>query len=185
MENKEKFRDSLATVTQEGKRKWIYPKKPSGKFYTARTIVAIFLLGFLFIVPFIKVNGHPIILLNFLERHFIIFGIPFGPHDFHLFGLTMIAVIVSVFLFTVVYGRIFCGWICPQTIFMEMVFRKIEYLIEGDWLKQKQLDSAPLTKSKFIKKFSKHIIFYAIAFIISNFFLAYIIGMDELIKSWI
>lgn len=182
METEEKFRDSLATITTEGKRKWIYPKKPSGKFYTARTIVSVFLLAFLFTAPFIKVNGHPFILLNVLERHFIIFGIPFGPHDFHLFGLTMIALIVSIFLFTVVYGRIFCGWICPQTIFMEMVFRKIEYLIEGDWLQQKQLDKAPWNKLKIIKKFSKHIIFYIISFIIANFFLAYIIGMDALIK---
>ncbi len=182
METEEKFRDSLATVTSEGKRKWIYPKKPSGKFYTARTIVSYFLLAFLFIAPFIKINGHPFILLNVVERHFIIFGIPFGPHDFHLFGLTMIALIVSIFLFTVVYGRIFCGWICPQTIFMEMVFRKIEYFIEGDWLQQKQLDKAPWNKEKIIKKFSKHLIFYAISFIIANFFLSYIIGMDALIK---
>lgn len=181
MENQETFRDSLATVTAEGKRKWIYPKKPSGKFYYARTIVSIFLLAFLFGAPFIKINGHPFILLNFLERHFIIFGIPFGPHDFHLFGLTMIAVIVSVFLFTVVYGRIFCGWLCPQTVFMEMVFRKIEYLFEGDWLKQIQLDKAPWNREKLIKKISKHVIFYALSFIISNVFLAYIIGIDKLI----
>jgi len=182
MENKEKFRDSLATITEEGKRKWIYPKKPSGKFYKARTFVSILLLTFLFGAPFVKINGHPFIMLNFLERHFVIFGIPFGPHDFHLFGLAMIAIIVSIFLFTVVYGRIFCGWICPQTIFMEMVFRKIEYLIEGDWLKQKQLDSAPWDKKKILKKGSKHIIFYILSFIISNFFLAYIIGMDALLK---
>ncbi len=180
MENQEKFRDSLATITEEGKRKWIYPKKPSGKFYTIRTIVSIILLIFLFGAPFIKINGHPFILLNILERHFIIFGVPFGPHDFHLFGLTMIAVIVSVFLFTVVYGRIFCGWICPQTIFMEMVFRKIEYFIEGDWLKQKQLDSAPWNKAKLLKKVSKHVIFYVISFVISNILLAYIIGIDAL-----
>ena len=127
IKTEESFRDSIATVTKEGKRVWIYPKKPSGKFYNARTIVSIILLAFLFGAPFIKINGHPFIILNVIERKFILFGIPFGPHDLHLFALTMIAFIVSIFLFTVIFGRLFCGWICPQTIFMEMVFRKIEY----------------------------------------------------------
>lgn len=185
MENhdgQEKFRDEIATVTKEGKRVWIYPKKPKGKFYSARNIVSLLLLLFLFLMPFIKVNGHPFILLNILERQFIIFGIAFGPHDFHLFVLAMIATIVGIFLFTVVYGRLFCGWICPQTVFMEMVFRKIEYWIEGDWKKQIALDKSEWTTEKVIKKFSKHFIFFALSFIIGNTFLAYIIGIDALFK---
>lgn len=181
-QNSEKFRDELATVTKEGKRVWIYPKKPSGRYYNARTILSYFLLIFLFAAPFIKINGHPFILLNLLDRKFIVFGIPFGPHDFHLFVLAMIATIVGIFLFTVVYGRLFCGWICPQTVFMEMVFRKIEYLIEGDWKQQIALDKQPMNGRKFIKKFSKHLVFWIISFIIGNTFLAYIIGTDELFK---
>lgn len=179
---KEKFRDELATVTKDGKRIWIYPKKPSGRYYNFRTLLSILLLVFLFGIPFIKVNGHPWILLNLLEREFIIFGLPFSPYDFHLFVLVMISTIVAVFLFTVVYGRIFCGWICPQTVFMEMVFRKIEYWIEGDYKKQIALDKAPLDEKKFFKKFSKHIIFFSLSFVIGNTFLAYIIGIDELFK---
>ncbi len=176
----ESFRDSLATVTKEGKRIWIYPKKPSGKFYNARNIVTIFLLLFLFGAPFIEVNGHPFILLNILERKFIIFGIAFGPHDFHLFVLAMISIIVGIFLFTVVYGRLFCGWVCPQTIFMEMVFRKIEYWIEGDASRQRTLDKAPWDAEKILKKSSKHIIFFTLSFLIANTFLAYVIGVDQL-----
>ncbi|HOI30400.1 MAG TPA: cytochrome c oxidase accessory protein CcoG [Melioribacteraceae bacterium] len=178
----ESFRDSISTVTKEGKRVWIYPKKPSGKFYNARTLVSIFLLVFLFGVPFIKIDGHPFIILNVIERKFILFGIPFGPHDLHLFALTMIAFIVSIFLFTVVYGRLFCGWICPQTIFMEMVFRKIEYWIEGDASKQRILNKSPWNAVKFLKKSSKQLIFFVLSFIIANIFLAYIIGIDELQK---
>lgn len=178
----ESFRDSISTVTKEGKRVWIYPKKPSGKFYNARTLVSIFLLVFLFGVPFIKIDGHPFIILNVIERKFILFGIPFGPHDLHLFALTMIAFIVSIFLFTVVYGRLFCGWICPQTIFMEMVFRKIEYWIEGDASKQRILNKSPWSAVKFLKKSSKQLIFFILSFIIANIFLAYIIGIDELQK---
>jgi len=176
----ESFRDSLATVTQEGKRKWIYPKKPSGKLNTARSVLTYFLLTFLFGAPFIKINGHPFIIFNVLERHFIIFGIPFGPHDLHLFALTMIAFIVSIFLFTVVYGRLFCGWICPQTVFLEMVFRKIEYLIEGDANKQRALKISPWTTQKFFKKTTKQVIFFIISFFVANTFLSYIIGADKL-----
>ncbi len=121
----EDFRDHLATVTEEGDRVWIYPKKPSGKFHRYRVIASIFLLAILFFVPLIKVNNHPFMLLDILGRNFILFGISFGPHDFHLFVLTIIGLIIAVFLFTVVYGRIFCGWICPQTIFMECYSEKL------------------------------------------------------------
>ena len=178
----ENFRDQLSTVSKEGKRNWIYPKKPSGKFYNARTIVSIILLAILFGTPFIKVHGHQFVLFDFINRNFILFGIPFGPHDFHLFVIAMIALVVFVILFTVVFGRVFCGWACPQTIFMEMVFRKIEYWIEGDYNAQKKLDKAHWTSEKIIKKSVKHSIFFSISFIIANFFLAYLIGMDQLLK---
>jgi cytochrome c oxidase accessory protein FixG len=182
VKDEEKFRDKLATVTDEGKRIWIYPKKPKGKFYNARNIVSFILLAILFVTPFIKVNDRPIMLFNLLERKFIVFGISFGPHDFHLFVIAMIAVVVSIFLFTVVYGRIFCGWVCPQTIFMEMVFRKIEYWIEGSASQQRKLDRAPWTSEKIMKKGAKHLIFFSLSFIIANIFLSYIIGMDELLR---
>ncbi len=176
----EEFRDSISTVNKQGKRVWIYPKKPSGAFHTARKVVSIFLLLFLFGAPFIKIGNHPFLLFNVLERKFIIFGLTFGPQDFYLFVLGFIALIVFVVLFTAVFGRVFCGWVCPQTVFMEMVFRKIEYFIEGDASKQRQLNTAPWTGGKIFKKSAKQIIFFVISFIISNTFLAYIIGIDEL-----
>jgi len=182
LKTEESFRDHLATITDEGNRKWIYPKKPSGRFYNARTIVSILLILFLVVVPFIKINGHPLLLLDILNRNFILFTNPFGPHDFHLFALAIIALAVFIILFTVIFGRVFCGWACPQTIFMEMVFRKIEYLIEGDFKDQKRLNQAAWTSNKIFKKTLKHIIFFLIAFFISNIFLSYIIGMDELKK---
>lgn len=181
-EDDQKFRNELATVTKEGKRKWIYPKKPSGRFYNARNIISLILLTILFVTPFIKIDGHPFMLFDVMNRNFILFGIPFGPHDFHLFVLAMIAVIVFIILFTVVFGRVFCGWACPQTIFMEMIFRKIEYWIEGDAKDQVKLNRAPWTGKKFFKKSLKQFIFYAIAFTISHVFLAYIIGIDKLFE---
>lgn len=178
----ESFRDHLGTIDESGGRKWIYPKKPKGKLYNARTVVSIFLLAILFGGPFIKINGHPILMLNILERKFYIFGLTFWPQDFHLFALAGLTFLVFIILFTVIFGRVFCGWACPQTIFMEMVFRKIEYWIEGDAHKQRALNKAPWNSEKIAKKVSKHAIFYAIAFLIGNTFLAYIIGIDKLFR---
>jgi cytochrome c oxidase accessory protein FixG len=180
--DEEEYRDSIATVDKHGKRVWIYPKKPKGPFYNARTWLSWALLFFLFAMPWIKVGGEPLLLFNILERKFIIFGILFTPQDFHLFVLAFLTFVLFIILFTVVFGRLFCGWICPQTIFMEMVFRKIEYWIEGDASQQRRLDAAPWTRDKIIKKTAKQIIFFAIAVLVTNTFLAYIIGMDEVLK---
>ncbi len=178
-ENQEAFRDSIATVDDRGGRIWIYPKKPSGRFYRWRTWVSWILLALLFGIPFIKHNGDPIFLFNVLERKFILFGIVFTPQDMHLFALAMITLMVFIVLFTVVFGRLFCGWVCPQTIFMEMVYRKIEYWIEGDANQQRKLNKAPWTPQKFFKKTLKHAIFFAIAVLIANTFLAWIVGVDR------
>lgn len=178
----ESYRDTISIVSDEGKRKWIYPKKPKGRFYTARTVVSIFLLAFLFGSPFIRIDGHPFMLFNIIKREFILFGLVFTPQDFYIFGLVMIASFVALFLVTAVFGRIFCGWVCPQTIFLEMVFRKIEYFIEGNYTSQMSLNNAPWGAKKVFKKISKYIIFFLISFAIANTFLAYIIGTDELWK---
>jgi len=172
------FRDKQSTIGDDGSRVWVYPKKPKGRLYNYRKIVALVLVAIFVIIPFIKINGDPILLFNFLDRKFIIFGVMFYPQDFHLFVLSMIAFIVFVVLFTVIFGRIFCGWICPQTIFMEFVFRQIEYWIEGNNSKQRKLDDAPLDFNKFWRKGSKHLIFYVISFVSAHFFLAYILGVD-------
>ena len=176
------FRDSLSTVDAQGKRVWVYPKKPQGKFYDARTWVSIVLLIILFGGPFIRINGEPLLLLNVLERKFVIFGQVFWPQDFYLFGLAMILLVVFIILFTAVYGRLFCGWVCPQTIFLEMVFRKIEYWIEGDYTAQRALDRRNWDRDKIVKKTGKHLIFFALSFLIANTFLAYIIGSEALLE---
>ena len=150
--NQVSFRDEVATVDKQGKRVWMFPQKPHGKLYTARTWVSLLYLAVFFSLPFIKLDGHPLFLLNVLERKFILFGQIFWPQDFFIFGLGMIVFIVFVALFTVVFGRIFCGWACPQTILMEMVFRKIEFLIEGDAAKQKLLKHGPVDHRENIKE---------------------------------
>lgn len=176
------FRDKIATVDKEGKRIWLFPQRPAGKYYNARTLLSIVYIVIFFTLPFIKIKGHPLFLINILERKFILFGQIFWPQDFFIFGLGMVIFVVFIALFTVIFGRVFCGWICPQTIFMEMVFRKIEYWIEGDAAQQKILKKAPWHADKIIKKGSKWAVFWAVSFLIANTFLAYIIGIDNLRK---
>jgi cytochrome c oxidase accessory protein FixG len=176
----EEYRNSIATVDEKGKRIWVYAKKPSGHFHNLRIIVSIVLLAILFGLPFIKVNGDPLMLIDVFERKFIIMGIHLWPQDFHIVALSMISLVVFVVLFTVVFGRVWCGWACPQTIFMEMVFRKIEYWIEGDANKQRKLNEAPWDSDKIFKKGAKHFLFILISLLISHTFLSYIIGIEKL-----
>lgn len=176
----EDYRDHISTVDESGNRVWVYPKKPQGKFTNYRQVVSVGLLTMLFGGPFMKVDGEPLLLLNILERKFVIFGQVFWPQDFHLAVIGMITTLVFIILFTVVYGRIFCGWICPQTIFMESVFRKVEYWIEGDYMKQKKRDKQPWDQEKVLKKASKHFLFLIISVLIMHTFVAYIVGIEAL-----
>jgi cytochrome c oxidase accessory protein FixG len=178
----EAFRDTIGTIDEKGNRKFIFPKKPSGKLYDYRKWVSYFLLLILVASPFIKVNGNQFMMFNVLERRFNIFGFPFWPQDFYLFVISMIVGVVFVILFTVIFGRIFCGWICPQTIFLEMVFRRIEYWIEGDRGAQIRLEKQEWNAEKIRKKAFKWTIFLIISFLIANVFLAYLIGSDELFR---
>ncbi|NNE27702.1 MAG: cytochrome c oxidase accessory protein CcoG [Saprospiraceae bacterium] len=182
LDEREEFRDSLATVDDRGGRIWIYPKKPSGKYYNYRVWASYLLLVVLFGLPWLKFDGDPLFLFNVVERKFILFGQIFTPQDMHLAALAMITMMLFIVLFTVVFGRLFCGWVCPQTIFMVMVFRRIEYWIEGDASQQKKLNIAPWSGKKFFKKISKHVIFFSISVLIANTFLSYIIGVDKVIE---
>lgn len=176
------FRDSFATVDKEGKRNWIFAKKPKGSYTFWRSVVAYVVIAVLFVGPFLRWNGQPMFLFNILERKFILFGVTFWPQDFHLFVLAMITFFIFIVLFTVIFGRIWCGWTCPQTVFMEMVFRRIEYWIEGDAPAQRRLAKAPWNQEKILKKGSKLLIFYAISLLIANVVMSYIVGVDELAK---
>lgn len=179
---KDQFRDSIATINEEGKRNWIYPKKPAGKFYNKRKLVSYGLLLFFLSAPFIKINGNQFLMFNVLERRFNLFGARFWPQDYYIFFIIMVIGIIFIVLFTAAFGRIFCGWMCPQTIFMEMVFRRIEYWIEGDRGKQMRLDRQKWDLEKIRKKGAKWIAFALISFLIANVFLAYLIGSDTLIR---
>jgi len=174
------FRDHLATADKEGHRQWIYAKQPQGRFYRWRTWLSWLLLTILFVGPFVRINGNPLLLVNIIERRFSILGQIFWPQDIAIFAVAMLIFLTGIIVFTTAFGRLWCGWTCPQTLLMEMVFRKIEYLIEGDAVAQRSLAAAPLSVSKVAKKFFKQAVFFALSFLIANTLLSYIIGTEQL-----
>jgi cytochrome c oxidase accessory protein FixG len=144
-------------------------------------------LLFFYAAPYLKLKGEPLIFLNFLERKFVLFGSTFYPQDFHLLVLAVIALVVFIVLFTVIYGRVFCGWACPQTIFMEFLYRPIEYLIDGNADKQKRMAQQETDVIKVLKRILKHSIFLTISFFTILTFVAYITGsarLGILLEGW-
>ncbi|HWH70835.1 MAG TPA: 4Fe-4S dicluster domain-containing protein, partial [Candidatus Sulfotelmatobacter sp.] len=174
------FRDHIATADQEGRRQWLYPTKPKGRYYRARTWVSWGLLAVMFGGLFVKINGNPLLMINVVERKFSILGVIFWPQDNLVFALGFLIFLMGIAVFTAAFGRLWCGWTCPQTVMMEMVFRKIEYWIEGDASAQKALNRAPWTAQKAAKKLAKHSLFFGLSFIVGNTLLGYIIGIDAL-----
>jgi cytochrome c oxidase accessory protein FixG len=176
------FRDKPINLNERGGRKWVYAKKPSGKWFTRRAIFSYCMLLFFVGVPFVRVNGNPLILLDIASRKFIIFGAIFWAQDTFILALLMLSFVLFIVLFTVTFGRLWCGWACPQTIFLEMVFRRIEHLIEGDARARHKLDNSPWTSVKIFKKTLKHGIFVLISIAMTNTFLMWFIGSDKWIQ---
>lgn len=182
VEDHERFRAELASIQPDGRRRWIYAREPRGRYTTLRMIVSVFLIGFLVLAPFVKVGGHQFILLNIISREFVLFGVPFWPNDFYLVALLFLTGVITVVLFTATLGRIWCGWLCPQTVFMEMIFRKLEWLIEGGPKEQAQRRNGPWTFDRLWRASLKVVLFAAISFAIANVFLSYVISSDVLVR---
>lgn len=180
--NWEDYRDHLATADKEGHRRWLFPRKPSGTWHQRRLWLSWILLAVMFAGPFITIEGNPLLMINIVERRFSILGRIFWPQDAVLFAVAMLVFLTGIILFTTAFGRLWCGWTCPQTVLMEMVFRKIEYAIEGDAAAQRQLAESPWNREKILKRTAKHGVFLALSFLIGNTLLAYIIGLDALVR---
>ncbi len=176
------FRDIIYTADEEGHRKWVFATQPHGRFYNWRTYLSWVYLIVFFTLPLFKVNGNPLFLFNIPERKFILFSYIFWPQDFYLFALGMVTFLVFIIFFTVLFGRLFCGWVCPQTVFMEMVFRKLEYLFEGTAEQQRKLAKMPWNREKILRKGGKQIVFFLFSFLVGNTFLSYILGIDRVLE---
>lgn len=178
--NQPSFRDRPLNIDDSGKRRWIYVKQPKGKWYKRRTIFAWFCIAFLVSAPIIQVNGNPLMLLDIVNRKFSLFGNIILAQDNYIMALVMSVIVVSIVLFTVVFGRLWCGWACPQTIFLEMVYRRIEYLFDGNY--RKGIKTQKKGISFILKRFGKHSAFILVSVIITNIFLMWFIGPEKLLS---
>ena len=174
------FRDRPLIIDETGKRRWIYAKQPKGKWYIRRTIFAWCCIAFLVLAPIIKVNGNPLMLLDIANRRFSIFGNIIWSQDTYILALIMSVAVVFVVLFTVVFGRLWCGWACPQTIFIEMIYRRIEYVFDGNYRKSSKKKKSGFAST--LTLLGKHFSFIIVSIIITNVFLMWFTGPQKLLQ---
>ena len=170
----------LSTLNLDGTRRWMRPKLFEGRFLRRRRALAWALIGLFTVLPYLKIGGKPAILLDVVNRRFILFGATFLPTDTMLLMLLLVGLFVGIFLLTAIYGRIWCGWACPQTVYMEFLYRPIERLIEGGPRAQRDLDARRLAPRRLLK----YAVFGALSMFLAHIFLAYFVGVEAL-RYWI
>lgn len=166
----------LSTLEADGSRRWLKPKLSRGKLLLPRRILAYLLIAIFTLLPFIKIGGKPFVLLNIAARRFTIFGFTFLPTDTVLLAIFMVGVLLSIVLFTALFGRVWCGWACPQTVYMEFLFRPVERLFDGTVSRGGQKKHVPAWRSA-----AKYIVYFVLCIYLANTFLAYFIGVDKLV----
>ncbi len=170
----------LATTDEKGHRLWLYPADVKGRFRSLRNHTNWVLIAIFLVMPWIRIGGEQSILLDVAHRRFVLFGAEFWGHDAPMLVFLLGAVAFGITLATALWGRIWCGWACPQTVFIDGVFRKIERWIEGDAVVRRKLDEAPWSAEKLLKKSAKWGLFSLASLVIAHSFLAYFVGTEEL-----
>jgi cytochrome c oxidase accessory protein FixG len=170
----------LSTLNRDGTRRWIRPRLSKGLFLTRRTIVGWGLILLFTAIPYIRMNGKPLILLDLPRREFTLFGATFLPTDTMLLMLLLVGIFVLIFLLTALFGRVWCGWACPQTVYMEFVYRPIERLFEGPRAQQLKLDR----EGPDVRRVLKFVVYLFVSMFLAHTFLAYFVGVDTLLR-WI
>lgn len=170
----------LSTTGAKGERLFLYPADVKGFYRTQRIRVQIALIIFFLILPWIKIQGRQAILLNITERHFEIFGLSLRAHNAPLLIFVLAAAAFGLFFATAVFGRVWCGWACPQTVFIDGLFRRIERWVEGSAPKRQKLADEPLSVSKILKRTLKWSLYIICTLIITHSFLAYFVGTESL-----
>jgi len=169
----------LSTLNADGTRHWLKPRLSRGRFWIRRAVVAYFLMALFFVLPFLHIHGKPAVLLDIPHRHFIILGYTFLPTDTVLLALFMLSVFVAIFLFTALFGRLWCGWACPQTVYLEYLYRPLERLFDGTigrggW---------PKDSINPIRKAAYFVVAFVATLIPAHTFVAYFVGVDNL-RQW-
>jgi cytochrome c oxidase accessory protein FixG len=173
-------RETPTTINRDGSRFFIHPSDVAGFFTTYRRIFALLLIGIYVSLPWIPINGHPAVFLDVLNRRFHLFGLSFAAQDMWMAFFFITGLGFSLFFVTSLFGRIWCGWACPQTVFLEQVYRRVERWIEGDATKRRKLDKQTWDGEKITKRVLKHGIFVFCSALIAHLFLAYFISIPEL-----
>jgi cytochrome c oxidase accessory protein FixG len=167
----------LSTMNRDGSRRRIRPKVSKGRYHRRRLLTAWgLILGFV-LIPILKLNGKPLMLLDIGKREFTFFGATFLPTDTFLLMLLLFGIFVGIFLITAIWGRVWCGWACPQTVYMEFIYRPLEVLIEGGRSRQIQTDRTGFSGRRLLK----HLAFFVVSAFLANTFLAYFVGWDRLL----
>jgi len=170
----------LPTLNEDGSRRWIRPKPAYGKFLRRRRATAYVLMLVFLLIPYIRMRGKPMVLLDLPHREFTLFGTTFLPTDTLLLMLLMMSILITVFLLTALFGRVWCGWGCPQTVYMEFLFRPIERWLEGGRSGSLHLDSLGLRGQLQPRRLAKYAIYFGLALVLAHTFLAYFVGVDQL-----
>lgn len=180
-EHREPSLETVRTIQEDGSRFYIHPVDTKGFFTTLRKVVALLLIGIYIALPWIPVQGNPAVFLDILHRRFYLFGYTFIPQDVWLLFFVITGLGFALFYITALFGRIWCGWACPQTIFLEHVYRRIERLIEGDGMERRRLHKLPWHHEERLPKFLiKHFLFFFVSFLIAHIFLSYYVSIPEL-----
>ena len=172
--------DSVTTINDDGSRNFIHPADVRGRFTTLRAVAGVFLIAVYVLLPWIPVNGYPAVFFDFVHRQLHLCGLTFLPQDFWLGFFVISGLGFALFYVTALFGRIWCGWACPQTVFIDQVFRRIERLIEGDAQARRRLDRSPWTTEKIARRGTKLFIFFLVAFVIAHIFISYFVSIRDL-----
>ncbi len=170
----------LSTMYQDGSRRWMYPRLSRGRFLLARRVLAYVLIGVFTVLPYVSIRGKPAILLNIPAREFTLFGFTFLPTDTVLLALFLLGVVLGIFLITALFGRVWCGWMCPQTVYMEFVYRPLERLFDGP----PSARHTPGKKGTPLRKAGKYLLYLIISAYLAHTFLAYFVGVENLAR-WV
>lgn len=172
-------RQSVSTIRDDGSRAFVYPADTHGGFTRARSLSAFGLIVFYLSLPWIKINGYPAVFLDVAERRFHLFGITLATQDLWLLFFVITGLGFSLFFVTALLGRVWCGWACPQTVFLDHIYRRIERWIDGDAVKRRALAQAPLSAGKSLRRVTKHTLYILVSAAITHLFLAYFVSIPE------
>jgi cytochrome c oxidase accessory protein FixG len=172
----------ISSIAKDGSRNYVHPADVRGPFVRARYVVFAVLIAFWAVLPWVKMNGHPAVFLDIPARRFYLFGNSFNAQDFWLMFFVLTGIGFTLYTITTIFGRVWCGWACPQTVFLEGVYRRIERWIEGPRNKRIRRNAGPWNFDKLWRKAAKHALFIVASLVISHIFLSFFVSMPSLLQ---